>query len=135
MEEYMLHIVKNMLIKQHAHEIVECLVAALDARDVYTSGHSSRVGDMSFDLAKAMGYKGVELDNLHMAAHLHDIGKLGIPESILFKNGKLLREEYERIQKHPEVGYRILCKSNELNHLAQTVLYHHERIDGKGSLP
>ncbi len=128
----MLQVIKNMIIRDHLHDIVECLVAALDARDIYTSGHSTRVGDMSMDLARAIGIGGQKLESLHMAAHLHDIGKLGVPESILFKKGQLSSDEYKQIQRHPEIGYHILSRSKELKHLADVVLCHHERWDGKG---
>ncbi|EGW41682.1 HD domain protein [Desulfosporosinus sp. OT] len=116
----------------HFHDIIECLAAALEAKDLYTSGHSTRVGDMSFDLARAMGLKGSELDNIHIAAHLHDIGKMGIPENILNKRGKLLPHEWAEIQRHPEIGYKILAKSKGLQKIAEIVLHHHERWDGSG---
>ena len=72
------------------HDIIESLVAALEAKDNYTSGHSERVADMSFKLSKCLGIKGVELQDIDIAAHLHDIGKIGVPDKILNKNGKLL---------------------------------------------
>ncbi|WP_407313160.1 HD-GYP domain-containing protein [Desulfosporosinus sp. SB140] len=114
------------------HDIIECLAAALEAKDVYTSGHSSRVGDMSFDLGRSMGLKGSEIEDLHIAAHLHDIGKMGIPENILNKRGKLLPHEWEQIKKHPEIGHNILSKSKRLLKIAEVVLHHHERWDGSG---
>ena len=117
---------------QNLHEIIECLTAALEAKDIYTSGHSLRVADMSLDLARVMGIKGIELENIHIAAHLHDIGKMGISENILNKRGKLLPHEWAQVQLHPEIGYNILCKSKQLYKIAQIVLYHHERWDGKG---
>lgn len=118
--------------KKILHDIIECLVAALEAKDVYTGGHSSRVGDMSFDLAKKIGLKGKELENIHIAAHLHDIGKIGIPEQVLNKKGRLLPHEWAQIKRHPEIGYRILSKSKALIKIAEIVLHHHERFDGKG---
>jgi len=114
------------------HDIIECLAAALEAKDYYTSGHSSRVGDMSYDLARAMGLKGSELENIHIAAHLHDIGKMGISETILNKKGRLLPHEFAQIQTHPEIGYKILAKSKGLKQIAEIVLHHHERWDGRG---
>ena len=114
------------------HDIIECLAAALEAKDLYTSGHSSRVGDMSYDLGRAMGLKGSELEDIHIAAHLHDIGKMGISEIILNKKGKLLPHEFAQIQTHSEIGYKILAKSKGLQKIAKIVLHHHERWDGKG---
>lgn len=114
------------------HEVVECLVTALEARDIYTSGHSTRVADMSLDLARAVRIRGSALEDIHMAAHLHDIGKMGIPEGILNKRGKLCPHEWALIQKHPEIGYNILMKSKRLKKIAEIVLHHHERWDGQG---
>lgn len=128
----MFQYIQRILRPQHFHDIIECLAAALEAKDLYTSGHSTRVGDMSYDLGRAMGLKGSKLDNIHIAAHLHDIGKMGISENILNKKGKLLPHEWAQIQKHPEMGYRILAKSKGLKEIAEIVLHHHERWDGKG---
>jgi len=114
------------------HDIIECLVASLEAKDVYTSGHSSRVADMSLQLAKRIGLKGKELNFIHIAAHLHDIGKIGIPEQILNKKGKLLPHEWAQMIHHPEIGYKILNKSKKLSSIAKIVLHHHERWDGNG---
>jgi putative nucleotidyltransferase with HDIG domain len=114
------------------HDSIECLVAALEARDMYTSGHSNRVADMAYDLAKSLNIKGSHLEDIHIAAHLHDIGKLGIPDNILNKKGKLLPHEWEEIKRHPEIGCHILQKSKALQQVAEIVLHHHERWDGKG---
>lgn len=117
---------------QHFHDIIECLVAALEARDNYTSGHSTRVADMACDLARILGIENSQLEHIHIAAHLHDIGKIGIPDSVLNKNGRLLPAEWDQVRLHPEIGYRILCKSKGLQIIAEIVLHHHERWDGKG---
>jgi len=119
-------------LHQYFHDIVECLVTALEAKDPYTRGHSSRVADMSLDLAEAMGLRGKTLATVHMAAHLHDIGKIGIAESILNKTEKLLPHEWGQIRMHPEIGYDILRKSKALHRTAEVVLFHHERWDGRG---
>lgn len=128
----MFQYIQRLFYSHHFHDIIECLAAALEAKDLYTSGHSSRVGDMSYDLGHAMGLKGQELESIHIAAHLHDIGKMGISENILNKRGKLLPHEWAQIQRHPEIGYNILAKSSRLKQIAEIVLYHHERWDGKG---
>lgn len=124
--------IKNSLRTNHFHDIIECLIAALEAKDLYTSGHSNRVADMSLDLARDMGLKRSELENVHIAAHLHDIGKMGVPEIILNKKEKLLPSEWAQVQMHSEIGYNILSKSKELANIAEIVLYHHERWDGSG---
>ncbi|MCL6447049.1 MAG: HD-GYP domain-containing protein [Armatimonadetes bacterium] len=114
------------------HDAVECLAAALEARDPYSSGHSRRVADMAVDLARLVGLKGRELEMVHIAAHLHDIGKIGVPDQILRKPGRLLPHEWAVIQRHPEIGANILVKSRQLKMVAAMVLHHHERWDGKG---
>jgi putative nucleotidyltransferase with HDIG domain len=114
------------------HDIIECLIAALEAKDSYTCGHSSRVADISLDLAIALDLKGADLENVHIAAHLHDIGKMGVSENILNKPGKLLFHEWAQIQAHPAIGYNVLRKSRLLHKIATIVLYHHERWDGTG---
>ncbi|WHH58722.1 HD-GYP domain-containing protein [Petroclostridium sp. X23] len=114
------------------HDIIECLVTALEAKDLYTSGHSSRVADMTYDLARRVGLRRGMLEKAHIAAHLHDIGKIGIPDQILNKRGKLLPHEWAQIQLHPEIGYRILNKSKRLKIIPDIILHHHERWDGKG---
>ncbi len=123
---------KEIYRANYFHDIIECLIAALEAKDLYTSGHSTRVADMALDLAQALGLKDDELENVHIAAHLHDIGKIGVPENILNKKGKLLPHEWAQVQLHPEIGYNILNKSSALNEIAEIVLRHHERWDGGG---
>lgn len=114
------------------HDVIDCLTASLEAKDNYTSGHSNRVGDMAFDICKSLKLSIVERDRIHIAAHLHDIGKIGIPDHILNKPGRLSPAEWAQIQDHPEIGYTILSKSRKLKDIGQIVLSHHERWDGKG---
>ena len=114
------------------HDIIDCLVEALEARDPYTCGHSGRVADMALELASRIELMGAELETVHMAAHLHDIGKIGVPDQILRKPCGLLPHEWAAIQRHPVIGYNILSKSRQLEQIALIVLYHHERWDGKG---
>lgn len=118
--------------KEIYHSIIESLVTALEAKDYYTKGHSERVAFMTCELSKKLGIRGMELENIHIAAHLHDIGKIGVPDKVLNKNGKLLVHEWEYIKMHPKIGYDILSKSKKLEHISKVVLYHHERWDGKG---
>ena len=118
--------------KEIYHDIIESLVAALEAKDNYTSGHSERVANMSYKLSKGLGIRGSELDDIDIAAHLHDIGKIGVPDKVLNKNGKLLPHEWEYIKMHPRIGFNILSKSKRLKDISKIVLYHHERWDGKG---
>ena len=117
---------------QMYHDIIESLVTALEAKDYYTRGHSERVAFMTYEISKKLGLKGIELENIHMAAHLHDIGKIGVPDNVLNKTGKLLQHEWEYMKMHPKIGYDILSKSDKLKHISKVVLSHHERWDGKG---
>lgn len=128
----LLYILNKLLGRGAFHEVIDCLVTALEAKDPYTGGHSSKVASMSFDLAKAVGLKGIQLEDVHLAAHLHDIGKLSISESILNKKEPLLPNERAIIETHPAIGFNILIKSKGLKNIAQIVLCHHERWDGKG---
>lgn len=114
------------------HDIIDCLTKALEAKDYYTKGHSQRVADMTFFLAEKMGIKGYKLEELHMAAHLHDIGKIGVPDYILNKKSALTVKEFQYIKLHPHTGYEILNESKKLKGIAKIVLHHHERWDGKG---
>ncbi len=117
---------------KHYHDIIECLVSALEMRDLYTKGHSDRVAQIASDIAYKMGITGSRLDKIHIAGHLHDIGKIGIPDTILNKVGKLTFSEYEQMKKHSELGYEILIKSEALADIALIVKHHHEAYDGSG---
>ena len=114
------------------HEIIECIACALDARDPYTAGHSQRVSDIALKVAQLMGLKKHDVEKIHIAAHLHDIGKIGVPDAVLNKDGKLTDEEWEMMKKHPRIGAEILSKSHRLSELSDIVLMHHERYDGTG---
>ncbi len=114
------------------HEVIECITGALEARDDYTAGHSKRVSDMALEVCKLIGFNAEDTHKIHIAAHLHDIGKIGIPDAVLMKTERLNREEWEIIKQHPKIGADILAKSKKLNELSEIVLHHHERYDGKG---
>ncbi len=114
------------------HEMIECISTALEERDNYTEGHSRRVSDMVLAIANRMGFTEEETQLFHFSAHLHDIGKIGIPDSILRKPGRLSDEEFSVIKQHPAIGARILRKASAFESLAEIVLHHHERFDGLG---
>ena len=122
----------NTFNNQIYHDIIDCMAAALDAKDIYTAGHSTRVADTSYALGQCLGLNNDELELLHMAAHLHDIGKIGIPDNILNKNGSLTSEEFNIIKQHPKIGYDILSNSKSLLPIAEIVLHHHEKYNGTG---
>lgn len=114
------------------HEFVECITSALDARDPYTGKHSERVSDMACIICGLLGMSEAETREIHIAGHLHDIGKIGIPDRVLLKEGKLDEEEWKLMKKHPEIGADILSRSSHFARLAAIILHHHERWDGKG---
>lgn len=121
-----------MLQNEFYHDLIDSLAAALDAKDFYTAGHSTRVGDMSYKLGMYLKLDDIKLEILHIAAHLHDIGKIGIPDSILNKIGKLTDSEWMKMKEHSSIGYNILSKSKSLSYIAKIVLHHHERYNGTG---
>lgn len=114
------------------HDIIESIIAALEARDVYTADHSRRVSDLTERLCGVIGLKQNEIEKIHIAADVHDIGKIGVPDSILLKPTKLSQDEWCVMKSHPEIGAHILSKSKALEPVSNIVLHHHERYDGKG---
>src|SRR5437016_3784134 len=125
---------RRMLDQLHdASEItLEALVAALDAREHETQAHSKRVSEYTLYLAREMGVDATQLDVIRRGAMLHDIGKIGISDSILLKPGKLTDDEWIDMQKHPQIGYWILDGIEALKPASDVVLSHHERYDGCG---
>jgi HD-GYP domain-containing protein (c-di-GMP phosphodiesterase class II) len=114
------------------YETIKSLAKTIDAKDQYTGGHCDRVTEYSLYIGQEMGLKQDELSSLTYGAMLHDIGKIGIAESIITKEGRLTDEEYEAIKSHPEKGFEILKDIHFLKDACLGVLHHHERYDGKG---
>ncbi len=112
--------------------IVRALTSALDARDRYTCGHSERVAQISVRLAQQLGCDTKEQQTIYLAGLLHDIGKIGVEDSVLRKPDKLSPEEYEQIKQHVRVGHRILQDLKKLDNVLPIILYHHEAWDGSG---
>ncbi len=111
------------------------LAAALDARDAYTAGHSTRVADYSLQIGRLAGWSEPQLELLYKTALLHDIGKIGVRDAVLLKEGRLTDEEFEQIKKHPVLGENILKQIepvDAMSDLLPGVRSHHERYDGKG---
>ncbi len=111
---------------------VAALVSAIDAKDTYTCGHSERVAWLSKELAKKFGLDATTIEQIHICGLVHDIGKIGIPESILRKPGKLTNEEFDQIRAHPVIGENILKDVAQLKPVLPGVRSHHERWDGRG---
>lgn len=114
------------------YETVKMLANAIEAKDQYTGGHCDRVKDYAILIGAELGLQEGELQNLIYGSLLHDIGKIGIPEDILRKEGKLSDFEMSLVREHPEIGFRILHSTQFLMECRRMVYEHHERFDGLG---
>ena len=114
------------------HNLVEVVVTVLDARDPYTHVHSWRVAEIAECLAYGFNLEKEWLNRIHIAAHLHDIGKIGVPDAILNKNGRLTVEEFSIRKSHSVIGSTIINKIPVLKDISLYIRHHHERFDGKG---
>lgn len=108
------------------------LVAAIEARDPYTVGHSARVTQYAVAIAESMGLSGDEVEEIRLAGLLHDLGKIGVPDNILNKPGRLNEEEYSAIKMHPALSMRIIEPLPQLGNIIPIIYHHHERYDGHG---
>ncbi|OIQ55541.1 PAS domain S-box protein [Neomoorella thermoacetica] len=113
-------------------KIVNALLTALSERDYITEGHARRMQKLCQDLGEKVGLSAQQLANLSLLAQVHDLGKVGIPDRILFKRGPLTEKEWEVMRQHPEKGYRIAMSSPDLAGIADLILKHHEKWDGTG---
>ena len=111
---------------------IKSLVRTLEARDAYTRGHSDRVAAIARIIAREVGYSNERAERLHLTGLLHDIGKIGVPDQVLNKPGRLDDDERDAIQQHPEIGYEILRSIPSLEDVLPGVLHHHECLDGTG---
>ncbi|HHC25423.1 MAG TPA: HD-GYP domain-containing protein [Desulfobacterales bacterium] len=114
------------------HELIDIVITILDARDPYTQEHSFRVAEYSELISENMGSDTDTHQRVHIAAHLHDIGKVGVSDYILNKPGKLAKEEMKEMQSHSRIGYNILKRIPMFQEISRIVLHHHERFDGGG---
>ncbi|MBR4110226.1 MAG: HD domain-containing protein [Clostridia bacterium] len=119
-------------LKEAYRGTVESLRYAVDAKDSYTKNHSDRVAYYSTLIGQKIGLSEQELETLHDGALFHDIGKIGIPDAILQKPGKLTDDEYDDIKNHPSIGSKILAPAKIFNDIIPIVKHHHERFDGRG---
>jgi len=108
------------------------LSKAIDARDTYTAGHSERVTQLSLKIGKVLALSPHQLNTLEIAALFHDVGKIGIPDQVLNKPGKLTAEEFNQIKEHPSIGVDILKTIEFLDKTFPMILHHHEKYDGSG---
>jgi diguanylate cyclase (GGDEF)-like protein/putative nucleotidyltransferase with HDIG domain len=123
---------ESALSDQDRSTIVRSLAAAVDIRDRYTHSHSHLVSELSAATARALGLEGPEVGRVRIGGLLHDVGKIGIPDAILTKQGPLTAEEWSIIREHPVLGKRIVEQSPELADVVPMVLHHQERWDGSG---
>ena len=130
------HSIENLALYENIYEnlfaTLYAFVNAVEARDLYTREHSSRVTGISMIIGKQMGCRAEELDILNFAGHLHDIGKIGIRDDILLKPGRLTDEEFEKIKEHPTIGANILEQMGFWEKEREIIRCHHERYDGTG---
>lgn len=119
-------------IEKKMLDTITSLVNALEAKDPYQEGHSKQVKEIALEIADKLGYSEKEKEILSYAALIHDIGKVGIPDSILMKPKSLTAKEYTVMKKHPEIGEFIVNPSIRNKQILNAVLHHHERYDGKG---
>jgi len=117
---------------QSLYEVVTSLSSALDARDHYTNGHSERVIEYAKQIATELGMPMQQQEELVYLCLLHDIGKIGIPDHILNKPGRLTQEEFEIMKRHAEIGERIISPLEALKNLKPLIRHHQEYYDGKG---
>jgi len=120
------------IVVERTNGLLEGMISALDYRDTETQWHSRRVSLYSRRIAQEIGLTGNELDVVEQGALLHDIGKIGVRDSILLKPGPLTAEEWSEMRQHPEFGYRMLAKMPYLHEASLVVLQHQERYDGHG---
>lgn len=124
---------EKLLHNQSARSaVVDVVMSALEARDFVTEGHTDRLQTIATTIARRLNWPESRINDLSLFARFHDIGKVGVPDSILFKTGRLTPEEFEEMKKHSEIGYRIAQSSPDLVHIADFILKHHEWWNGGG---
>lgn len=122
----------TLLAYEDLHASVEVITAALHERDAYTRFHCDRVMRLAQALGEACGLSRAELKTLHLGAVFHDIGKIGVPDAVLLKRGRLTEPETELMRRHPTIGFTMIAHIPFLTKAAEVVLHHHESFDGSG---
>jgi putative two-component system response regulator len=137
-KELLMRVRNHFRIKQltdeleNAENVIIALARTVEAKDPYTRGHSERVAEYSRRLAEALDLGDDELQVLHRAAMLHDVGKIGVDDAIIRSPGKLTREELEKVHSHPSIGIEIIKSLSFLSDALDPIRSHHERFDGAG---
>lgn len=122
----------NENLEKSYMDSIEILRHTVEAKDPYTRGHSDRVSEYAVLLGKKLNLTNEDIEKLKIGGLFHDIGKIGIPDSILLKESKLTDEEYIKIKEHPVIGYNILENADMFKNILDIIKYHHERFDGNG---
>lgn len=117
---------------QKSNDIISVVVKAIEAKDPYTKGHSESVSKIAVNIGRVMGLNFTELQLLKLGGLVHDIGKIGVPDTILNKTDKLTNEEFEIIKKHPEIGANIIENIKNLQPVKDIIEKHHEKLNGRG---
>ena len=123
---------KSLEAQNLALQAISTIANTIDAKDEYTNGHSRRVAYYSRAIAQRMGYDDKAAGHVYQSALLHDVGKIGVPDAILKKTGKLTDKEYAKIREHTNIGADILSDIDIIDYLSDGARYHHERYDGGG---
>lgn len=118
--------------RQLSIQTISALASAVEAKDLYTRGHSKRVALYSLRIAEKMGYPEDKCQDVYFIGLMHDVGKIGVPDAVINKTDRLTDEEFAEIKKHPAKGYEILKQITELPGISEGAKWHHERFDGKG---
>ncbi len=121
-----------LILQQSLEQSIQTIAATVEARDPYTAGHQQRVGKLATAIARELGLPDEQINGIHLAAIIHDLGKIQVPAEILSKPGKITDIEYQLIKQHPQAGYDILKDVKFPWPIADIVLQHHERLDGSG---
>ncbi len=124
------HVSRDMV--SGLQDIINCVITTVEAKDMYTAAHSERVRELSSLLGSKLGLSEPTVRDLEAAAYLHDIGKIGVPDSVLKKPGRLTEDEFALMAKHCEIGAEIIGQAQGFKETADIILHHHERFDGKG---
>ena len=119
-------------LKRSYRDTIRALAKAVDARDPYTVGHNWRVSRLAVAVASSLGWSVDEVGTAELGGILHDIGKIGIPDSIFLKSEKLAEEEWQIMKQHPEIGAKMVAGIDFLEPVLPYILYHHEHWDGNG---
>jgi putative two-component system response regulator len=123
---------REQRVEELLFQTVQALSAAIEAKDPYTAGHSQKVAYLAMQFAHALNLSNTDIFALRLAGMMHDVGKIGIPETVLLKPGKLSEAEWEIMKQHPVIGAEIVGEITDLDYIAKVVRAHHERWDGSG---